>query len=132
LTGGNAEGAELKFAIEDIRASLRFGRCDLAIAWKSVDEASSGKELPHAAAMAAMHCRGSGGFADSLFADLVQIPHRLALPCVKPLPGQHTRCPRLSSKQVLCQSTRMSALKIGRQPPTYVQRKTLNGRDYVT
>jgi hypothetical protein len=43
--------------------------------------------LPRAAAKVAMHCRRGGGFAVSLFADLVQIPHRRALPCLKPLPG---------------------------------------------
>jgi hypothetical protein len=51
--------------MEDIRFSLRFGRCDHAVAWKSA-EGSSGKELPHAAAMVAMHCRGGGGFAASV------------------------------------------------------------------
>jgi hypothetical protein len=78
--------------------SLRFGRCDIAIAWKSVDQGSSGKKLPHAAALVAMRCRRGGEFAACLFADLVEIPHRFALPCFRPLPGATDPLPSLSFK----------------------------------
>jgi hypothetical protein len=55
---------------------------------------SCGKELPRAAALAAVHCRRSDGFAASLFADILHIPHRLAPAALETSArGQHARRP---------------------------------------